>query len=141
VAGASEEKRLLQKFQAQESSESVAFSEPSVSGTCKNKNIAPFIFGGNCNTEVFETYLEQVLAPELRPNQVVILDNASFHKSQRAKDIIDSVGCKLMFLPPYSPDFNKQENVWANMKKFVRKTISKNNFNIISAVSLFFNSS
>ena len=53
------------------------------------------VFNGSCNTQLFESWVEQFLIKELTPNQVVIMDNASFHKSQRTRELIESVGCKL----------------------------------------------
>ena len=51
------------------------------------------------------------------------MDNASFHKSQRTKELIESVGCRIIFLPPYSPDLNPIEKFWANMKRWIRQQI------------------
>jgi hypothetical protein len=61
---------------------------------------------GATNREVFETYLEQILAPTLRRGQVVVMDNLTAHKGERVKELIEEQGCKLLYLPPYSPDFN-----------------------------------
>ena len=62
---------------------------------------------GATTREVFETYLERVLAPSLKPGQMVVMDNLSAHKGGRVKEIIEGMGCKLLYLPPYySPDFN-----------------------------------
>ena len=58
------------------------------------------------HTAVFEAYLERVLVPSLRPGQVVVMDNLSAHKGSRVRDLIESKGCELIYLPPYSPDFN-----------------------------------
>ncbi|MFN5609385.1 MAG: transposase [Holosporales bacterium] len=66
-------------------------------------------FRGTCNTEVFNTWIEQQLLPILDDKSLVIMDNAVFHKSQKTKDLIESVGAKLLFLPPYSPDLNPIE--------------------------------
>ena len=77
-----------------------------IAGYVDKKSIAPMVFNGSCNTLLFEHWVEKFLIKELIPGQVVIMDNASFHKSQRTKELIESVGCKLIFLPPYSPDLN-----------------------------------
>ena len=90
----------------------------------KHKSIAPMIFNGSCNTKLIETWVEQLLIKELKAGQVVIMDNAAFHKSQKIKDLIESVGCKLIFLPPYSPDLNPIEKFWANMKRWIKDKIS-----------------
>ena len=96
------------------------------------------VFNGSCNTQLFESWVEQFLIKELTPNQVVIMDNASFHKSQRTRELIESVGCKLIFLPPYSPDLNPIEKFWANMKRWIKDQISSFD-KIYEAILAFFN--
>jgi transposase len=95
-----------------------------VAGLVNNKSIAPMIFNGSCNTELFEAWVAQFLIKELVPGQFVVMDNASFHKSQKTKELIESVGCKVIFLPPYSPDLNPIEKFWANMKRWIKDKIS-----------------
>ena len=95
-----------------------------IAGLISNELIAPMVFNGSCNTQVFESWVEQFLIKELKPGQVVVMDNASFHKSQKTKKLIESVGCRLLFLPPYSPDLNPIEKFWANMKRWIRQKIS-----------------
>lgn len=94
-----------------------------IAGLNNNKSVAPMVFSGACNTDVFNSWVEQFLAKELKPGQVVVMDNASFHKSQKTRDLIESVGCKVIFLPPYSPDFNPIEKFWANMKRWIKQRI------------------
>lgn len=77
-------------------------------------------FKGTCNTEVFNAWLSQVLIPELSPGQIIIMDNASFHKSAKTKELIEAAGCKLLYLPPYSPELNPIEKTWANIKGKIR---------------------
>lgn len=98
-----------------------------VAGYVNKKAIAPLVFNGSCNTKLFEAWVEQSLIKELIPGQFIILDNASFHKSQKIKDLIESVGCHIIYLPPYSPDFNPIEKFWANMKRWIKDNID--NFN------------
>lgn len=81
---------------------------------------APFRFEGYTDTQVFNLWLERCLLPELVPGQVIILDNASFHKSTKTQQLLESVDCHLLFLPPYSPDLNKIEPQWANLKQGIR---------------------
>ena len=85
-----------------------------IAGLNLNNPIAPMVFNGNCNTKLFESWVEQFLIKELSPGQVVIMDNAAFHKSQKTKELIESVGCTLIFLPPYSPDLNPIEKFIKN---------------------------
>ena len=89
-----------------------------------NKSIAPMVFNGSCNTKLFEGWVERFLIKELQAGQYVVMDNAAFHKSEKTKELIESVGCKLIFLPPYSPDLNPIEKFWANMKRWIRSSIS-----------------
>lgn len=65
------------------------------------------------------------------------MDNASFHKSQKTKELIESVGCKVIYLPPYSPDLNPIEKFWGNMKRWIRNKISQFD-KLYDAVSAFF---
>ncbi len=78
--------------------------------------LAPMTFEGTCDSALFNAWLKQVLIPALKPGQVLILDNASFHKSAETRRLIEEEGCRLMFLPPYSPDLNPIEKCWANLK-------------------------
>jgi transposase len=96
-----------------------------IAGLINNKAIAPMVFNGSCNTQIFETWVEEFLIKELKPNQVIIMDNAAFHKSQKTKELIESVGCKLLFLPPYSPDLNPIEKFWAIMKRWIKNKITQ----------------
>jgi len=75
---------------------------------------------GAVNRDVFEAFVEQVLVPELRPGDVVVLDNLSSHKGERARRLIESRGASLKFLPPYSPDFNPIEMVFSKIKQLLR---------------------
>jgi transposase len=98
-----------------------------IAGYVDKKSIAPMVFNGTCNTGLFNQWVERFLIKELKPGQYVVMDNASFHKSQRTRELIESVGCKLIFLPPYSPDLNPIEKFWANMKRWIKDRISDYN--------------
>jgi transposase len=98
-----------------------------------NLLIAPFVFEGSCNRSVFETYLEKVLIPQLKHGQIVILDNASFHKGGRIKELIEKSGCLLYYLPPYSPDLNPIEHFWYPLKQVMRKSLKSFNFDLFHA--------
>ena len=71
---------------------------------------------GSTTREVFEAYLEHVLAPSLRPGQVVVMDNLSAHKGERVRELIEGRGCNLLYLPPYSPDYNPIEEAFSKIK-------------------------
>ena len=75
--------------------------------------VAPMVLDGPINGDAFQAYVEQVLAPELSPGEVVIMDNLSSHKRQKVRETIEAAGAQLVFLPPYSPDFNPIENAFA----------------------------
>ena len=109
-----------------------------IAGFVKNKPIAPGVFNGSCNARCFEAWVEYSLIKELKPGQVVIMDNAAFHKSQKTKDLIESVGCRIVFLPPYSPNLNPIEKFWANMKRWIKNKISQFD-KLYDALALFFN--
>jgi transposase len=78
---------------------------------------APLWFEGPCKTAVFHRWLEQQLSPMLNDNHVVVMDNVPFHKTATTRELIESTGAILLFLPPYSPDFSSMENAFAAIKK------------------------
>ena len=81
-------------------------------------------FEGTCDTDLFNAWLKQGLLPKLTAGQVLILDNASFHKSVKNRKLVESYGCEILYLPPYSPDLNPIEKCWANMKAKIRELLS-----------------
>ena len=93
-----------------------------VSGLCQGKLIAPLTFEGSCNRSVFEKWLEEKLLTVLRPGQILILDNATFHQGEKIRELVESQGCELQYLPPYSPDLNEIEHYWFPIKNNVRKS-------------------
>jgi len=86
--------------------------------------IAPFTLEGACNRTVFELWLETCLIPTLTPGDWVILDNATFHHGGRIAELIAAAQCRLVYLPPYSPDLNRIEKCWAWLKSRIRKRLS-----------------
>jgi len=99
--------------------------ESFIAGLFQGQLISPLCFQGTCNTGFFNAWLKQMLIPNLKAGQVVILDNASFHKSKESKKLVEEAGCQLMFLPPYSPDLNPIEKCWANIKTKTRELLPK----------------
>ena len=82
---------------------------------------APWLLEGPIDGESFATYVEKVLLPTLRHGDIVIMDNLGSHKRQAIRRLIRAVGAKLFFLPPYSPDLNPIEQVFAKLKTLLRK--------------------
>ena len=87
--------------------------------------IAPFVFEGGCNSEIFTNYIRDELCPHLKEGQVVVMETAAFHKSKEIISLIEEKKCKLIFLPPYSPELNPIEHYWSVLKKNVKKIRKK----------------
>ena len=86
---------------------------------------APMVLDGPMNGAWFLAYVQQVLAPTLKPGDVVIMDNLAAHKSAPVQDAIEAVGARLMFLAPYSPDLNPNENAFAKLRALLRKAATR----------------
>ena len=76
---------------------------------------------GMTNHKVFEGYVERVLTLTLRPGQVVVMDNLCAHKGHKVRELIEKRRCELLYLPPYSPDFNPSELAWSFIKRLIRQ--------------------
>jgi transposase len=76
---------------------------------------------GSANAQVFEIYIEQILAPSLQTGQIIIMDNLSTHKGQKVRKVIEARGCQLLFLPAYSPDFSPIEEAFSKVKAALRR--------------------
>jgi transposase len=87
--------------------------------------VAPFVRHGSMSAEWMEAYVEQVLAPELRDGDVVVMDNLASHKCERVRKLIAASGAELVFLPPYSPDLNPIERAWSKMKALLRRSAAR----------------
>jgi len=86
---------------------------------------APLVLDGPMTGDWFLAYVEQVLAPTLHPGDVVILDNLPAHKGLAVRQAVEATGARLLFLPPYSPDFNPIENAFAKLKALLRKAAAR----------------
>jgi transposase len=86
---------------------------------------APCVIDGPINGESFLAYVEQVLVPALKPGDIVIIDNLGSHKGKAVRQAIRAAGAKLFFLPPYSPDLNPIEQVFAKLKTLLRKAATR----------------
>jgi transposase len=90
-----------------------------VAGYCQKKWVAPMQYEGSTNSDLFEFWFENCLLKEIK-RKYIILDNASFHRKARLVDLASEKKCKVIFLPPYSPDLNPIENRWAWLKGKLR---------------------
>jgi transposase len=86
---------------------------------------APMLLDGSITAKTFLDYVMQILVPTLSPGDIVILDNLSSHKSDEVREAIEAVGARLLFLPPYSPDFNPIEKAFSKLKAFLRKAAER----------------
>jgi transposase len=90
---------------------------------------------GTIDQRVFAAFVGRVLVPSLRPGQIVILDNLAGHKSATARALIEEAGCHLVFLPPYSPDFNPIEQAFAKIKQALRRRSARSWEAAVAAVA------
>ena len=86
---------------------------------------APCVIDGPINGLTFQAYVEQILVPTLGPGDVVIMDNLGSHKGHAVRQAIENAGATLLYLPPYSPDLNPIEQVFAKLKAILRKTAAR----------------
>jgi len=86
---------------------------------------APLVVDGPINSRVFLAYVRQQLVPTLRPGDLVVLDNLSSHKVRGVREAIDGVGASLVYLPPYSPDYNPIELAFAKLKWLLRSAAKR----------------
>ncbi len=89
---------------------------------------------GSTTAKVFEAYVEEFLAPNLKEGQVVILDNLTAHKSEKVRELIDVRGCELIFLPAYSPDFNPIEEAFSKIKAHLKKAAARTREVLLEAI-------
>ena len=101
-----------------------------------NKLVASGVFSGGCNKEVINSYIEEILLPALRPGQVVVMDNAAFHKASKVATLLEGKKCKVLYLPPYSPDLNPIEHLWSPIKFHIRKSCNNLGIDIDMAINM-----
>ena len=95
---------------------------------------APFVLDGPINRDVFQTYVERVLVPELTPGDIVVMDNLGSHKGPAVRAAIEATGAELLFLPPYSPDFNPIEMAFSKLKALLRRAAERTVEGLWSAI-------
>jgi len=97
-------------------------------------NDASIVFDGPINAMIFRSCVEECLAPSLRPGDIVIMDNLASHKVSGVVEAIDAVGASIWYLPPYSPDLNPIEKLWAKIKAWLRRVAARTMERLIQAV-------
>ena len=96
-----------------------------VAGLRTSGMTAPMVLDGPINGLAFQAYVDQVLVSNLRPGDIVIMDNLGSHKGAGIRPAIEAAGASLLYLPPYSPDFNPIENAFAKLKALLRKEAAR----------------
>jgi transposase len=96
-----------------------------LAGLCHDRVIAPLVLDGPIDGESFRAYVEQFLAPALRPGQIVVMDNLARHKVAGVREAIEAVGGHVLYLPRYSPDLNPIEQLFAKLKAVLRKAAAR----------------
>ena len=96
---------------------------------------APFVFRGALDGEIFRVYVEHILAPSLKPGDILVMDNLSTHKNKTARDMILSTGAHIWDLPPYSPDLNPIEKMWSKVKAHLRKQKARSPDALLQAIA------
>lgn len=98
--------------------------------------VATMLVEAPTDGEVFLSYLEQVLGPKLLPGQTVVMDNLAAHKVAGVREAIEARGAKLLYLPPYSPDFNPIEKAWSKLKQYLRRVKARTVEQLQQAIAL-----
>ncbi len=111
-----------------------------VAGLRQSGVVAPLVLDGPMNGEVFRACVEQMLAPTLQPGDVVITDNLSAHKVDGIRQAIEAQGAKLVYLPPYSPDLNPIEQLFAKLKALLRKAAARTVSTLWAAIGVLLQS-
>lgn len=96
---------------------------------------ACMVVDGATTKDIFKAYVRHILLPTLKAGDIVVLDNLSAHKDQEIRDMIESVGCEIWFLPPYSPDLNPIEKMWSKIKAILRMLKARTEAALINAIA------
>jgi len=99
---------------------------------------APWLFEGAMDGELFLAWVRQGLVPTLQPEDLVIMDNLATHKVAGVREAIESAGARLLYLPPYSPDFNPIENMWSKIKQQLRSFAPRTGEELLQAAARAF---
>jgi transposase len=95
---------------------------------------ASLVVEGSTNGTVFQTYLEDVLLPTLKRGQIIVMDNLSAHKGEKVRALIEAKGCELIYLPPYSPDFNPIEQAFSKLKSYLRAACARSQDTLMEVI-------
>lgn len=101
--------------------------------------VAPMVLDGPINGVAFQAYVDQVLVPDLEPGDIVVMDNLGSHKGAGVRTAIEAAGASLLYLPPYSPDFNPIEQAFAKLKALLRRAAPRSFEAICDALKLILN--
>jgi len=96
-----------------------------IAGMRNSGVVAPCVIDSPVNRVIFEAWVEQALVPELRPGDIVVMDNLSSHKGPAVRALIEAASAHLLYLPPYSPDFNPIENLFSKIKALLRREAAR----------------
>ena len=100
-----------------------------VAAKCGGKVVAPMIYDGTTDSVIFEYWFELMLLKSIPKYSIIIMDNATFHRKAKLRELAKISDCQILFLPPYSPDLNPIEKFWAWLKHKLRKILPAfNNF-------------
>jgi transposase len=114
----------------------VRFERTSILSSVRfNGETVPMVYNGALNGELFIKYITDFLIPTLKAGDIVIMDNLSSHKVKGVIEAIESVGATVLYLPPYSPDFNPTEQLWSKIKAFLRKVKARTGELLIDAIT------
>jgi len=108
-----------------------------VAGLRLSGMVAPMVLDGPINGQAFQAYVDRVLVPELRKGDIVVMDNLGSHKGMSVRAAIEAAGAKLLYLPPYSPDFNPIENAFAKLKALLRAAAERTVEGLWSAIGRY----
>ena len=97
---------------------------------------APMVVDGPMNGDVFLAYVQQQLVPTLRPGDLVIMDNLASHKKAGVREAVEATRAQLVYLPPYSPDFNPIENMWSKVKQVLRSIAARSFDGLVDAIRI-----
>lgn len=97
--------------------------------------LAPLLLRGGMDAATFEQYVERMLAPSLRPGNIVLMDNLAAHKGPKVREHIEAVGAQLVFLPPYSPDMSPIEHAFSKIKAYLRKVGARSHDAVVTALA------